>query len=129
MRTNRVVSFVELQGHYYEFQAFFFCYCGEYPTLPVVKDKEGNPGPVPFFKSMPTSDSKVLTHVSDPCLALLGKHPRMSEGSEVLPVPAGKLIFKYEQKRQNLIGIWTVDIPLYCMYMFRKANPFYFLEV
>jgi hypothetical protein len=30
-------------------------------TLPVVKDKEGNPGPVAVIKSMPTSDSKVLT--------------------------------------------------------------------
>ncbi len=74
MRTNMVVSFVELRGLLYELQAFLFCYCGEYPTLPVVKEKEGNPGPIPVFKSMPTSDSKVLTHVTDPWLVLLGKH-------------------------------------------------------
>jgi hypothetical protein len=52
----------------------------------------------------------------------------MPERSEVLPVLAGKLIFKYEQKRQNLIVILTVDFSLFVI-LSQGQHPFHFLAL
>ncbi len=97
---------------------------------PVVKElhKEGYPGSVAVFKS-----AHLWFEGFDTCYRPVACSTREASKNvgrvwSFASALAGKLVFKYEQKRQNLSGIWTVDIPPYVI-LSQGQLPFHFLAV